>query len=160
MSAATRSPRTVRRPGTELRSSPGSGSKIPPPASALRVLGAEVVGRSVVFRAQNPVPDAPRSVSWRPVAPTGGALRFVVGGRTHTASYDPRLRGWVAPAGSLRAGAQAVVPAGGLVDGLGNRSGEAVTVVVGKVATAEWPTHLGTGGGRTPGPFGEGTWPP
>ncbi len=129
-------------------------------SSGLRVLGAEVVGRSVVFRAQNPAPDADRSVTWRPVAPSGGTLRFVAGGRTLTASYSRTLGGWVAPAGVLRAGSTVVVPAGGLVDGAGNRSGAAVKVTVGSVAPAEWPDHIGTGGGRTPGPFGEGTWPP
>ena len=52
------------------------------------------------------------------------------------------------------------VPAGGLVDGVGNRSGAAVTVTVGSVAAADWPGHLGVGGGRSPGPFGEGSFPP
>ncbi len=130
------------------------------PASTLRVLGAEVVGRSVVLRAQNPTPDATRSVVWRPVAPSGGTLRFVTGGRTLTASYSRVLGGWVAPAGSLRTGAKLVVPVGGLVDRAGNTSGAAVTLTVGKVAAAVWPGNLGTGGGRTPGPFGQGSYPP
>ena len=131
------------------------------PASSLQVLGAELVGRSVVFRAQNPRPDAERSVAWRPVSPSGGSLRFVVvGGRTVTASYDPALGGWAAPVGALREGTRVVVPAGGLVDAAGNRSGAATTVTIGQVAAANWPNHLGTGGGRTPGPLGEGTWPP
>jgi hypothetical protein len=42
------------------------------PAESLRVLGAELVGRTLVLRAQNPTPDTTRSVAWRPVSPEGG----------------------------------------------------------------------------------------
>jgi hypothetical protein len=31
---------------------------------------------------------------------------------------------------------------------------------VGQVAAPDWPEHLGVGGGRAPGPFGQGTFPP
>jgi hypothetical protein len=44
------------------------------------------------------------------------------------------------------------VPEGGLVDGLGNRSGEAVELTVGEVRDAEWPPHIGSGGKRPPAP--------
>ena len=47
-----------------------------------------------------------------------------------------------------------------LADGLGNRSGAAVTLTVGKIAAAQWPPHIGVGGGRSPGPFGQGAFPP
>lgn len=130
------------------------------PSSELKVLGARVVGSSLVLTAQNPRPDAERSVAWRPVSPVGGTLRFLVGSRSVTARYDAAAGGWVAPAGGLRDGARLTVPAGGLVDAAGNRSGSGASLVVGQVAAADWPAHLGTGGGRTPGPLGEGTWPP
>lgn len=131
------------------------------PAETLRVLGAELVGRSIVFRAQNPTPDTTRSVGWRPISPEGGALRFfVAGGRTATARWDAAVGGWTAPAGALQNGATVIVPPAGLVDGVGNRSGAATTVTVGQVAEAQWPAHMGTGNGRPPGPFGEGTFPP
>ncbi|MGH3441878.1 MAG: hypothetical protein ACRDUY_07520 [Nitriliruptorales bacterium] len=53
-----------------------------------------------------------------------------------------------------------VVPAGGLVDRWGNRSGAAVTLEVGRIAPFFWPPNIGVGGGRTPGPGGEGRFPP
>jgi hypothetical protein len=130
------------------------------PAAGLRLLGARVVGDALVVTAQNPRPDTRRSVAWRPVSPTGGTLRFVVGGRTVIGRYDPSLGGWRAPAGGVRDGGRLAVPAGGLVDGAGNRSGQAVTLVVGRVAAADWPENLGVGGGRAPGLFGEGSFPP
>jgi neutral ceramidase len=130
------------------------------PAFGLRVLGARLSGGSVVLFAQNPKPDAVRSVAWRPVAPVGGTVRFTAGGRTLTARYDAVRGGWTAPAAGLRDGAGITVPAGGLVDGAGNRSGAAVALVLGQVAEPDWPAHLGVGGGRTPGPFGEGSFPP
>ena len=129
-------------------------------ATSLRVLGARLDGSTLVLTAQNPKPDAKRSVAWRPKSPTGGTLRFGVGGRTFTASYDATRQAWTAPARGLRNGALVVVPAGGLVDGAGNRSGAAVTLTVGKVAPADWPPNIGVGGGRAPGPFGEGSVPP
>jgi neutral ceramidase len=129
-------------------------------ATSLRVLGVRLVGGSLVFSAQNPKPDATKSVAWRPISPTGGTLRFVAGRRSFTASYDASRHAWTAPAAGLRAGAQVVVPAGGLVDDAGNSSGAAVTLTVGKVAAADWPPNIGVGAGRAPGPFGEGSFPP
>ena len=75
---------------------------------------AEVTAADQVYpdSQPDPTPDADRSVIWRPVAPSGGALRFVVGGRTVTAPYSRTLGGWVAPAGVLRAGSKVAVPAG------------------------------------------------
>jgi hypothetical protein len=130
------------------------------PASGLRVLGARLSGSTLLLSAQNPRPDAAKSVAWRPVSPVGGTLRFVAAGRTLTARYDAARGGWTVPAGGLRNGARLAVPAGGLVDAAGNRSGAAVTLTVDQVAEADWPQHLGVGGGRAPGPFGQGTFPP
>jgi neutral ceramidase len=130
------------------------------PSSGLRVLGARLVGNDLLFRAQNPRPDEKHSVTWRPVSPSGGVLTFRTDGRKRQARWDADRSAWVAPAGSIRDGARLEVPVGGLVDGAGNRSGPGVTVVVGQVAQADWPAHMGVGGGRPPGPFGEGTFPP
>ena len=47
-----------------------------------------------------------------------------------------------------------------LRDGLGNRIAAAVTVTAGKVAPVAWPPNIGVGGGRTPGPLGQGEFPP
>lgn len=130
------------------------------PSRGLRVLGVRRTGSQLVFRAQNPRPDTQRSVSWRPVSPAGGVLTFVVAGRERRAHWDASRSAWVAPAGKVRDGARLRLPAGALVDGAGNRSGRAVTLVVGKIARPDWPGHMGVGGGRPPGPLGEGTFPP
>ena len=130
------------------------------PSTGLKPLGARLVGKRLLVTAQNPTPDRTRSVAWRPVSPAGGTLRLLVGGKAVTGRYDAALGGWTVPAAGLRDGATVVVPAGGLVDGAGNRSGAATTLTVGKVAAAEWPPHLGVGAGRSPGPFGEGSFPP
>jgi neutral ceramidase len=130
------------------------------PSDGLRVLGVRLTDGQLVFTAQNPPPDADRSVVWRPVSPSGGALTFLVGVRTHEARWDAAAGGWVAPAGVVRSGEVVTVPVGGLVDGAGNRSGETAVLVVGQVADADWPGHIGVGGGRAPGPFGEGSFPP
>ncbi len=131
-------------------------------ADGLAVLGALLVdgGRTVLFRAQNPPPDAALSVTWRPISPSGGTLRFSGPGGVRTARWVARLGGWAAPAQGLRSGSRVVVAAGGLVDGAGNRSGESATVVVGQVRLATWPGNMGVGGGRAPGPFGNGSFPP
>ena len=129
-------------------------------SDGLRLLGVRRSGKALLFRAQNPAPDVERSVSWRPVSPQGGTLRYVVGGRTLTAGWDPARSAWVAPAGALRDGDVVTVPAGGLVDGAGNRNAAAARLRVGEVATAQWPGHMGVGGGRAPGPGGEGSFPP
>ena len=131
------------------------------PSDGLRVLGARVEGDRLVFTAQNPRPDTERSVAWRPITPTGGMLTFRTARRVAQASWDPARRAWVAPAAGVRDGESIALPAGALADGAGNRSGgQEVGIVVGQVAAADWPEHLGVGGGRPPGPFGQGTFPP
>lgn len=130
------------------------------PSSGLRVLGVRRMGSELLFTAQNPRPDKNRSVAWRPVSPTGGVLTFLVAGSERQARWDAGRKAWVAPAGTVRNGARLRLPAGALVDAFGNRSGRGGTVVVGKVAAPDWPAHMGVGGGRAPGPFGEGSFPP
>ena len=134
------------------------------PSSGLRVRGVETDGRRggatrLEFRAQNPPPDPGRNLRSRPVTPTGGTLEFVVDGRTREARWDDGAGGWVATAG-VRAGGRVTVPEGGLVDGLGNRSGGERVLTVGEVDDVEWPPAIGPGGGRPPGPGGVGTFPP
>lgn len=130
------------------------------PSAGLRVLGARVEGSVLMFAAQNPRPDEERSVAWRPTSPTGGVLTFVVDGHERQARWDATRSAWVAPAGNIRDGARLELPAGALTDAAGNRSGPASTAVVGQVAEPDWPGHMGVGGGRAPGPFGQGTFPP
>lgn len=132
------------------------------PASGLRVRGVTVEpsggSNRLVFAAQNPPPDPARSVRIRPRSPTGGTVTFVADGRELVARWDVARGGWVATVPVVPD--RVVVPAGGLVDGLGNRSGGATVITVGEVAPLDWPPHMGPGGGRTPGPFGEGEFPP
>lgn len=130
------------------------------PTDDLRLLGARRAGDMVVVRAQNPRPDADRSVAWRPVSPIGGTLRILLDGRERVARYDAARGGWVLPAQGLRDGDVLRVPAGGLVDGAGNRSGAATTLTIGRVRRPDWPDHMGVGGGRSPGVGGEGSFPP
>ena len=126
-------------------------------STALRVLGVEEAGGRLVFRAQNPPPDPERNLVSRARVPRGGALRFTRDGAEHVARWDETARGWVAPA---RGAGPVSVPAGGLVDELGNRNGAVAELRIGQVAPLQWPPHLGPAGGQTPGPFGEGTFPP
>ncbi|MFP5218935.1 MAG: neutral/alkaline non-lysosomal ceramidase N-terminal domain-containing protein [Actinomycetes bacterium] len=126
----------------------------------LRVLGARLDGSTLVFTAQNPPPDAERSVSWRPISPTGGTLTFIVGWTERQARWDTARQAWVAPAAGVRDGDTVVVPDFGLVDGDGNTSWTTSRFTVGNVAEPDWPDNIGVGGGRAPGPFGQGTFPP
>jgi hypothetical protein len=119
----------------------------------LRLRGVERDGGQLVFRAQHPPPDPERNLLSRAVGPRGGEVQFSHG----AAVWDDAAQGWVADDPGVD---EVTVGAGGLVDGLGNRSGEAVTLPVGEVAPVEWPPHIGPAGGQTPGPFGEGTFPP
>jgi neutral ceramidase len=111
------------------------------------------------FLAQNPPPDPERNMLSRPRTPGGGTVRFRFAGAEHTATWDGRSRAWTATV-PQRSGGTVEVPAGGLVDGLGNRSGDPVALEIGAVAELEWPPHLGPAGGRPPGPAGVGTLPP
>jgi neutral ceramidase len=129
----------------------------------LRLRGVEVVGDELRFVAQVPPPNPVLHLRARERTPRGGSVRFVVGGSVHRAEWDG-AGAWVA---TLTAVPKAVhVPAGGLEDGVGNRSGGAVDLAVGQVAPLDWPPPMGPGGGRSPGPFGLGPagqvrpWPP
>ncbi len=134
------------------------------PSHGLRVRGATLAtvgGRTVLrFVAQNPPPDPDVSVLARSSSPRGGSLTFAVAGRVHTARWSDAAGGWVAAVPGLHDGDTVDVLSGGLVDGLGNTSGGAVTLTVGEVRPIEWPPDIGTGGGRAPGPLGEGSFPP
>lgn len=119
--------------------------------------GAEPTRLTVV--AQNPPPDPEENLRVRPVQPTGGTVTIEVGGEAHEAQWDGDAEGWVATVEGVGAGDTVTVPENGLVDGLGNRSGAAVDLTVGSVATLDWPETMGTGGGDPPGLFGIGTFP-
>ena len=114
----------------------------------------------LIFKAQNPAPDPETHLRSRRQQPRGGTVEFVANGRTHEARWDADTEGWVTTVGGLEAGDEVIVPAGGLVDRLGNRSGEETVLTVGEVDEIEWPPNMGVGGGRPPGPGGVGTFPP
>ncbi len=128
----------------------------------LRVLGVLLIGRGdrerLVVRAQNPAPDPTASVIWRPQFPRGGRALLRVAGQTVRARYSAADGGWVANAPrSVDEGDRIRVLS--LTDRAGNRSVPA-TVKVGELKRLRWPPNMGVGGGRTPGPWGEGDFPP
>jgi neutral ceramidase len=124
-------------------------------SSQLRLLGAVVDGRRLVFAAQHPPPDPERDLRTRDRSPEGGLVRFRVGGRRRVARWDGRR--WSAPVGQVRDGDRLDEVA--LVDADGNTSGPGRTLVVGEVTEATWPPVIGPAGGRSPGPAGIGTFP-
>jgi len=134
------------------------------PSTGLRVRG--VAARAVrggrtkmVVLAQNPAPDPAANLLWRPKSPAGGVARLTVGGRAVTARWSAAAKGWVARVrGTVSPGTPVTV--GALRDRFGNRIAERVTVEAGKVAAVQWPPNIGVGGGRTPGPLGQGEFPP
>lgn len=107
---------------------------------------------TVAVVAQNPPPDPDRSLRTRPQQPTGGATTLVVDGTAHEATWDPTRDAWTVVVDGIAAGDEVRVPAGGLVDGHGNRSGAETALTVGEVAAVEWPPHIGSGGERPPAP--------
>ncbi len=136
------------------------------PSDGLVLLGAELdrddQGRSLVrIVGQNPPPDPDRAVLWRSVRPSGGQVVFTLDGREHTATWSRAHRAWVAHVpGPIDDGVLRVA-AGQARDGAGNTTGQAYVLDrAGGIAPPDWPDHIGVGGGRTPGPFGEGTFPP
>lgn len=132
----------------------------------LRPLGVTVQrlrkGRTrLVLRAQVPAPDPKRSIRHREMSPQGGRATLRLGRRVLRARWDARLGGWaVVVPRRVKPGTALVLRAGALRDAAGNRNGEAATLRAGEVAAAQWPTNMATGGGRTPGPTGAGTFPP
>lgn len=81
--------------------------------------------------------------------------------RTTAWTGGPKAGGWaVTVRRRLHPGTRIRIAAGGLRDAHGNTAGEAAELRLGSVDAAEWPPNMGVGGGRTPGPFGEGSFPP
>lgn len=123
-------------------------------STGLRLLGAVTVDGGLLIRAQNPPPDPTVCLRRRDQLPTGGRVRCRVRGEELELGFDGDRGGWFAPVADARGTVE--VPAGGLVDGAGNRNGRAARLVVGRVEDLRWPAYLGPGGGRAPGPFGLG----
>ncbi len=136
------------------------------PSDGLRPLG--VVARPLrrkrtrlIVRAQNPAPDPARSILYRPITPEGGRAILRIGKRRHVARWSARNGGWaVTVRRRVRDGAAVVLRPAALRDRAGNVNGAAATLPVGRVENAKWPSNMGVGGGRTPGPGGEGSFPP
>jgi neutral ceramidase len=120
----------------------------------LLLLGVEAEGDDLVFRAQNPCPDPARVLRRRERRPRGGSVRYRVDGVAREAGWDEASGCWRAPVTTPPRVVH--VPAGGLVDSEGNRSGPAADLTLGRVVRGPWPPNLGPGGGRPPGLFGLG----
>jgi neutral ceramidase len=132
------------------------------PSRALAVRGVELRERRgrkrLLVRAQNPPPDPTQSIIWRPRSPVGGRATVRIAGERLTGRWDGSREAWVAkPDGEIEAGAVARVR---VRDRFGNTSGRAARVALGELEPLDWPPNMGVGGGRTPGPFGEGAFPP
>jgi neutral ceramidase len=118
-------------------------------------------GTELVLRAQHPAPDPDRAILFRDQSPAGGTATLRVGGRTVAATWSPAAGGWVgAVPGRVADGTPVTLAAGALRDGAGNVNGAPADLRVGTVAPVQWPPNMGVGGGRTPGPGGQGTFPP
>lgn len=145
-------------------------------STGVRLRGAELVRRAdgrawIRIVAQNPPPDPATAVLWRPIPSAGGTVVVEKGDERRIAHWDAALRGWVVPdwqpgcpdpgEACPAIGYHVVVPAGGLRDGVGNTNGDDVMLdLTAGFAPADWPDSIGVGGGRTPGPGGEGSFPP
>ena len=115
----------------------------------------------LVVRAQNPPPDPRRAILFRDVRPSGGRAVLQIGQRRIRARWRAFADGWVADVrGRIAAGTGVAIAAGSLRDGAGNVNGADALLKVGAMAAPKWPTNMGVGGGRTPGPFGQGQFPP
>jgi neutral ceramidase len=121
----------------------------------LRVRGVVAEDGLLRFVAQHPPPDPTDHLRTRDRSPRGGALRFTVDGEDHVATWDDEVGAWTAAVGVRSSAIH--VPAGGLVDAHGNRSGSSVDLSVGEVAPLDWPPAIGPGGGRSPAFLGRGT---
>jgi neutral ceramidase len=125
------------------------------PCVGLRVRGAVVEDGVLRFVAQHPPPNPVDHLRSRDRSPRGGTLRFTVGGEEHVATWDDEVDAWTTAVGVPTTVVR--VPAGGLVDGRGNRSGPSVDLRPGEVAPLDWPPAIGPGGGRSPALFDRGT---
>lgn len=128
------------------------------PSTDLRVLGAELKGGAVVFRAQNPPPNPDRHLRSRRRRPTGGKVEFELDGERRIADWDEDSESWTAEVDASR-GDELKLPDGALVDCAGNRSGSGKRVNVDEVDDVSWYSDMKSGGGRPPGPFGVGEFP-
>ena len=131
-------------------------------SQALRVRGIRLRkdggDTRLVALAQNPPPDPTQSIVWRPESPAGGRAVIKLGGERLLGKWNAKREAWVARVdGRPKEGAGASVQ---IRDRFGNRTKGAARVRLGEVAPLAWPPNMGVGGGRTPGPFGEGTFPP
>jgi neutral ceramidase len=122
------------------------------PSRGLRVLGVEHHHRRLLVHAQNPPPDPALALRSRAVTPSGGRVRGRVDGRPFEARWDALHRAWTAEVAERPTTVE--IPAGGLEDGDGNRSGDGFALPVGHRHARTWPPSHGPGGGRAPGLFG------
>ena len=128
----------------------------------LRVLGVLLAGRGRQGAARRPRPE-PRTRPNRlgDLAPAVPARRsrLAAGGRADDSRPLQRRRrrlGGERPR-SVDEGDRIRVLS--LTDRAGNRSAP-TSVRVGELKRLRWPPNMGVGGGRTPGPWGEGDFPP
>jgi neutral ceramidase len=131
-------------------------------SKALVVRGVEARRRGedtrLVARAQNPAPDPTQSLLWRSETPVGGRAVLKIDGERHLARWNKRRQGWATTvSGGISEGERIRVAR--LVDRFGNRA-RGGRFEVGELEPLDWPPNMGVGGGRTPGPFGEGQFPP
>jgi hypothetical protein len=116
-------------------------------------------GRRLVVVAQNPPPDPEQSILWRPTMAWRGKAVLRVRGQRVKARWRPRRQAWVArPAHRVRRRARVTILRAR--DKYGNRIAGRPRMRVGALAPLTWPRNIGTGDGRTPGPLGEGNFPP
>ncbi len=112
----------------------------------------------LVIRAQNPPPDPTQSLTWRSKPPLGGHALIVIEGENHAARWSRHRHAWVTTVDGRVAKRSRVAVT--VWDRFGNRSRGRTRVRIGTLTPLEWPPNMGVGGGRTPGPFGEGAFPP
>lgn len=113
------------------------------------------------LRAQVPAPDPARAIRFRAVSPQGGRATLRIGRTVLRARWSQARQAWtVRTRRRVRTGTPVVIRGGALRDRGGNVNGRAATLRAGTVADAQWPPNMGVGGGRTPGPAGEGSFPP
>ena len=123
-------------------------------STGLRPIEATALDGGLLVRAQFPAPDPTVCLRRRDQFATGGRLRCRIGSSEVELDWDDERAGWFDP--DVDAGTDIEVPAGGLVDGAGNRNGRPARLQVGQPADLRWPAYLGPGGGRAPGLFGLG----